>query len=120
MCILCNELWTEDHWTEVSADASRASSDSTVAFETHVDRRGRRLRDRSRRTRLVSAVLDGYGLQLEDWEGSAYILRDAKGQVAIVHDLAAVWTEAERITGRPFDPLEPTFLGRMRSKAGPV
>ncbi len=117
MCVLCGALWTEEHWSEIAADGREDSPDGTIAFEVHVDRRGKRLRDRARRARLVSAIFAGYGLQFQDWEGSSFILRDAKGNSAIAPDLASLWTEAERILGRPLDPLEPTFLDRARARA---
>ena len=120
MCVLCGELWSEDHWSEVAAAADQAAPDGVVAFEVHVQRRGQRLRDRAIRARLVGIVLGGYGLQLQDWEGSSYILRDQKGNTAVVADLAAVWLAAERIIGRPLDPLEPTLLDRLRTRHGPA
>ena len=86
--------------------------DGVVAFEVHVTRRGRRLRERAVRTRLVSVVLGGYGLQFQDWEGSSYILRDRKGNSAIVHDLAQLWTAAERMIGRSARPARSRFPRR--------
>jgi hypothetical protein len=116
VCVLCGALWTEEHWSEIEADDREDSPDGTIAFEVHVDRRGKRLRDRARRAQLVSAVFAGYGLTFQDWEGSSFILRDAKGNSAIAPDLASLWTEAERILGRPLDPLEPAFLDRVRAR----
>ena len=83
MCVLCGALWTEQHWAEVAADERSEAPDGTVALEIHVDRRGQRLRDRARRAQLISAVFAGYGLHYQDWEGSSYIVRDAKGNTAI-------------------------------------
>jgi hypothetical protein len=117
VCVLCGELWTEYHWSEITADEVEDAPDCVVAFEVHVARRGRRLRERAVRTRLVGVVLGGYGLQLQDWEGSSYILRDRKGKSAVVHDLAQLWTEAERMIGRPLDPLDPDFLATLRSRS---
>jgi hypothetical protein len=117
MCVLCGAVWTEEHWAEIEADARPESPDGTIALEVHVDRRGQRLRDRARRARLVSAILASYGLQFQDWEGSSYILRDAKGNSALAPDLASLWPAAERIAGSPLDPLAPVFLDRMRARA---
>ena len=33
------------------------------------------------------------------------------GNHAIVRDLAEVWAAAERLCGRPVDPLDPRFIG---------
>jgi hypothetical protein len=119
MCVLCGAIWTEQHWSEVAADERAEAPNGAVAFEVHVDRRGQRLRDRARRAQLISAILAGYGLQFQDWEGSSYIVRDAKGNSAIAPDLAALLPVAEQILGAPLDPLAPAFLDRVRSRAGP-
>ena len=84
MCVLCSVLWTEDHWAEVSAEAEPAESDDTIVLEVHMANRGRRLRDRALRARFANLLLGGYGLQLQDWEGSSYIVRDSKGSSAVV------------------------------------
>ena len=116
MCILCGALWTEEHWSEIAAD-TREDPSGTVAIEDHVDRRGQRLRDRARRAKLVSAILAGYGIQMQDWEGSSYILRDAKGSTAVAPDIASLLAAAEQMLGAPLDPLAPAFLDRVRWRA---
>jgi hypothetical protein len=116
MCVLCGALWTEQHWAEVAADERPEAPDGTVALEVHVDRRGQRLRDRARRAQLISAILAGYGLQFQDWEGSSYIVRDPKGNTAIAPDLAALLPAAEQILGTPLDPLAPAVLERIRTR----
>ena len=75
--------------------------------------------DRAARARLFNVVLRGRGLSLQDWEGSSYILRDAKGRSAVVSHLAEVWAEAEAMTGAPLDPLDPLFLDTLRDLARP-
>jgi hypothetical protein len=117
VCNLCGALWTEEHWAEVEADQRTEAPDGTVAFEVHAERRGQRLRDRARRAQLVSAVFAGYGLQFQDWEGSSYILRDAKGNSAVAPDLASLLPAAEQMLGGPLDPLAPAFLDRIRARA---
>jgi hypothetical protein len=116
MCVLCNQLWIEDHWTEVAADAQLDTVDGLMRLEVHVQRRGQRLRDRGGRARLVGIVLSGLGISLQDWEGSTYILRDAKGKSAVVHDLAAIWDEVEQMTGHSPDPLDPSFIASLRER----
>jgi hypothetical protein len=116
MCVLCGALWTDEHWAEVAAEERSEAPDGMVALEVHVDRRGQRLRDRARRAQLISAVFAGYGLHYQDWEGSSYIVRDAKGNTAIAPDLAALLPAAEKILGAPLDPLAPAFLDRLRAR----
>src|SRR5215218_2634226 len=116
MCVLCNQLWIEDHWSEVSAEEQLDADNGVMRLEIHVQRRGQRLRDRSERARLVGLVLAGVSITLQDWEGSSYILRDAKGKSAVVHDLAGVWAEVEQMTGNALDPLDPSFIARLRER----
>jgi hypothetical protein len=84
-------------------------------LETHAARRGNRLRDRAARASIVNGVLLWHGLTLQDWEGSSFILRDAKGRSAVVPHLAGMWEEAERLAGQRLDPLDPDLLERLRS-----
>ena len=91
MCRLCGALLAE-HW----ADGGDA-------------RRGRVLR-----TRMVRRVLAGCGVALSDWGGTAYVLHDAKGRAEVVHDLSALWAQAERLAGRPLDPLDPALVAQLR------
>ncbi len=116
MCILCGVLWTEEHWAEVGADPRPVESDGTIALEVHTANLGQRLRDRALRARFANLLLGGYGLQLQDWEGSSYILRDRKGSSVIVPDLVNLWQAVEQMLGRPLDPLEPDFLDSVRQR----
>ena len=87
MCGLCGVLLS-DHWAEEGS--------------------GRRAR--VFRVRLLNRVLSHYGLELSDWAGSVYTLRDRKGSSAVVTDLGSLWSEAEKLAGRPLDPLDPDLL----------
>lgn len=87
MCALCGVL-LNDHWAEQGGG-----------------RRGRALR-----VGLVNRILGHFGLHLDDWAGRIYVLRDGKGRAAVVEDLGALWAEAERLAGRPLDPLDPELV----------
>ena len=87
MCVLCGVL-LNDHWAEQEGG-----------------RRGRVFRGR-----LLNRVLAFYGLRLDDWSGRVWVLRDAKGRAVVVADLGAVWSEAEKLAGRPLDPLDPDLV----------
>jgi hypothetical protein len=87
MCALCGVLLNE-HWAEQEG--------------------GRRAR--VVRARLVNRVLAHFGLRLDDWAGRVYVLRDSKGRSVVVSDLGALWLEAERLAGRPLDPLDPELV----------
>jgi len=84
MCALCGALLSE-HWAEQEG--------------------GRRAR--VFRVQLVNRVLSHFGLRLDDWGGRVFVLRDAKGRSSVVADLGSLWVEAERLAGRPLDPLDP-------------
>ncbi len=87
MCSLCGALLNE-HWAEEGG--------------------GRRAR--VLRVRLVNRVLDHFGLSLGDWAGGVYVLRDRKGRTTVVDNLGAIWSEAEKLIGRPLDPLDPDLI----------
>jgi hypothetical protein len=76
--------------------------------------RGTGRRERIFRVRLVNRVLAHYGLELGDWSGRVYVLRDRKGASAVVDDLGGLWAEAERMAERPLDPLDPALLAALR------
>jgi hypothetical protein len=91
MCALCGVLLTS-HWAE--RDSGR--------------------RERVLRVRLLNRVLAHFGLELGDWSGRVYLLRDRKGKTAVVDDLGSLWAAAERLAGRPLDPLDPALLAALQ------
>jgi hypothetical protein len=91
MCVLCNVLVSE-HWAEQEGG----------------------LRARVLRVRLVNRVLAFYGLRLDDWSGRVWVLRDGKGRSAVIADLGSLWAAAERLAGRPLDPLDPELVAALR------
>ena len=91
MCALCGVLLTS-HWAE--RDSGR--------------------RERVFRVRLLNRVLSHFGLELGDWSGRVYVLRDRKGRTAVVDDLGSLWTAAEALAGRPLDPLDPALVAALR------
>ena len=91
MCALCGVLLTS-HWAERES--------------------GRR--ERVFRVRLLNRVLSHFGLELGDWSGRVYVLRDQKGKTAVVGDLGGLWTAAEALAGRPLAPLDPALVAALR------
>jgi hypothetical protein len=98
MCSLCGILGADGHWTDMVAEpaAGRAS--------------GTRRNDRLQRCALANRVLAQYQLKLADFEGQSYVLRSATGRFEIVPDLIGMWAAAERLAGRPCDPLDPALI----------
>ena len=104
MCVLCGQDFVAQvHWTDRHVeDRARASGPGGDPGEYHRDRR----RDRAHRTVLTNEVLRHYGLRVEDWSGSKYVLRDRTGSMEIVQDLGALWPAVAKLAGRPVDPLD--------------
>lgn len=93
MCLNCGFPSTIGHWSEAG---------SVTATD--------RLRNRFRRATALGAALGSYGLTAyDDGSGSGIALADRTGRTEIVESLADVWTTAERLCGRPIDPLDPCF-----------
>ena len=94
MCNACGNPAVPGHWTEAGADTP-----------------GDRLRARFHRAGLLDKVLRPYGLTAHDGGVVPGIqLSTLSGNQSILPDLSAVWAEAERLLGRPIDPLDPVFL----------
>ena len=101
MCGLCGILGGKAHWTDTSA-TPEVFADRTA---THTARR-----ERFDRAGVVNKVLAHYRLTLKDWQGSQYVLRSPTGKSLIVDNLSQMWAEAEKMTGREFDPLDEALL----------
>jgi hypothetical protein len=86
-----------------------------VLMKSHWAERGTGRRERVFRVRLLNRVLAHFGLALDDWGGSVYVLRDRKGQAIVVEDIGMLWTAAERMLGRPLDPLDPGLVHDLKA-----
>ena len=104
MCALCGVLGGSDHW----ADAVARPGVYTRAADPVMRRR-----ERANRVRIANQVLALFSLRLSDWQGTSYLLATLTGKTEIVDDLAHLWAAAERLTGRPCDPLDPVLLARL-------
>jgi hypothetical protein len=104
MCSLCGILGAEGHWTDLVADAGAAEAGPAS---------GTSRQERLRRCALANRVLAHYRIRLADFEGRNYVLRAATGRSELVPDLAGVWAAAERLAGRPCDPLDPALIAAL-------
>jgi hypothetical protein len=95
MCALCGVL-VKSHWAEEGGG-----------------RRGR-----APRVRLLNRVLDHFGLELADWAGRVYVVRDRKGRASVVDDVGMIWTAAEALAGRKLDPLDPGLVASLSGDRG--
>jgi hypothetical protein len=54
---------------------------------------------------LANRVLIPLRLKLDDFHGQSFVLSSPTGGSELVSDFAQVWRVAERMLGRPLDPL---------------
>jgi hypothetical protein len=116
MCVLCGQDFVaQAHWTDRHVeDRARASGPRADPVEYQRDRR----RDRGHRVVLTNEVLHHYGLRVEDWSGSKYVLRDRKGRSELVQDLGSLWPAAAKLAGRTPDPLDPALCEALSAHDG--
>lgn len=108
MCVLCGEFVAQPHWTDRHIEDEARESDSESG-----DYQRNRQRDRYYRVNLANQVLRYYGLKVEDWSSSKYLLRDLTGRTELVQDLGSLWPAAAKLAGRPLDPLDPALRNAM-------
>ena len=109
MCALCGVLGGAGHWTDAAARPG--------VFTRNVDSLQRR-RERINRVACAQKVLGLYGLTLSDWQGTSFVLSTATGKTEIVDNLTHLWAAAEKLLGRPCDPLDPALVGRLEAANG--
>lgn len=106
MCSLCGVIGGDQHWTDAAARPG--------VFTRNVERLDRR-RERARRVVAVNRILVAFGMSLSDWQGSSFVLATRTGKSEMIEDLGHLWPAAERLAGRPCDPLDPALIARMES-----
>ena len=104
MCSLCGILGADGHWTDRVTDPGAGEARQAS---------GTRRKERLQRCALANRVLGHYRLRLADFEGQSYVLRAATGRSEIVADLVGMWAAAERLAGRPCDPLDPALVADL-------
>ena len=87
MCGFCGLVGGAEHWSDlqvrpdVSGDASN---------------QGSRQRERLHRTALLNRITRHYGVQVQDWAGSSWILSHVTGETEVIDRLAEKFHEAPR------------------------
>jgi hypothetical protein len=110
VCVLCGESVFQVHWTDRKKHNNGSSSARAVGHHQS------RIRERLHRIKLANRILGYYGLQLEDWNGSKFVLRDKKGRSELVQDLGGLWNIAAKLIGHPLDPLDPMLFHNVESR----
>ncbi|UHC18621.1 hypothetical protein LRS73_12660 [Methylobacterium currus] len=96
MCGLCGAFGAPDHW-----------SDGVRSGTPQAERRAR--------AAAANRVLGLYGLRLAAW-ADRYTLSGRTGRSAVVDHLGALWPAAERLSGRPCDPLDPVVIAALEGQ----
>ena len=109
MCGLCGVLGAENHWSEAAARPEALPRRADAPGAT-------RRQERQRRIALANRILVHYGLKLADFEGQSYVLRGATGRQEVVPHLVGLWAAAERLAGRPCDPLDATLIAALERR----
>jgi hypothetical protein len=109
MCALCGVLGASGHWTDTPAGPGALARDADAAL---------RRRERMRRVAAANRILKHYGLALADWQGSSFVLSTFTGKSEMVENLAHLWGAAERLLGRPCDPLDDELLASLEPGLG--
>jgi hypothetical protein len=105
VCVLCGEFVYRIHWTDRHVEDR--------VGENRSDYHRYRRRDRLHRVAVTNEVLRFYGLKVQDWSGSKYVLRDEKGRSELVQDLGSLWPVAQKLAGKLLDPLDPTLQAAL-------
>ncbi len=108
MCALCGTLG-DGHWSDGLAGPPAAVASAVPSL---------RRQARRRRIDLGNRVLTHYGLSVADWGGTSFVLRNRTGATDLAATLADLWPKADRLAGRPLDPLDPALLRRLDGDRG--
>jgi hypothetical protein len=95
MCGLCGVFGAAEHWTDGSGNSAESQHRVAVGNE----------------------VLSVFGLKLAEWSGR-YTLSGPTGGSAVVDNFGNLWPAAERLAGRPCDPLDPNLIEIVEKRAG--
>jgi hypothetical protein len=70
------------------------------------------------RVAAANRILKHYRMTFADWEGSSFVLSTATGKTEIVDNLSHLWAAAERLLGRPCDPLDEELIAGLENGLG--
>lgn len=100
MCEVCAVFGIGRHWSDAGARADARLPAQDIAHYRV---------ERQRRIVLINALLADTGVALRDWDGEAFWVARSDGRGERVANLGGVWPVAERLAGRPIDPLAASF-----------
>ncbi len=119
MCVLCGELISSFHWTD-GIDGSGSYENENLKGQNALISANENARERKRarlkRVRLLNQILAFYGLKINDWQGTKFVLRDKKGQSVIVNDLGDLWDKAQNLAKKKMDALDSNLLAFLNQQ----
>ncbi|MDU9789315.1 hypothetical protein RGC53_00440 [Helicobacter pylori] len=114
MCVLCGELISSFHWSDENYGSDSYEIDENLrepnALISANENARERKRARLKRVGLLNQILAFYGLKINDWQGTKFVLCDKKGQSVIVNDLGDLWGKAQNLAKKKMDALDSHLL----------
>ncbi|GAA8178215.1 hypothetical protein HpBT138_02840 [Helicobacter pylori] len=126
MCVLCGELIRSFHWTDGTDGTDGSGSyenenlkGSNALISANENARERK-RARLKRVGLLNQILAFYGLKMDDWQGTKFVLCDKKGQSVIVNDLGDLWDKAQKLAKKEMDALDSHLLAFLNQNTNTI
>ncbi|GAA7827561.1 hypothetical protein HpMS151_10490 [Helicobacter pylori] len=121
MCVLCGELISSFHWTDGSdsygIDENLKGQNALISANENARERKRA---RLKRVRLLNQILAFYGLKINDWQGTKFVLCDKKGQSVMVNDLGDLWDKAQNLAKKEMDALDSNLLAFLNQNTNAI
>ncbi|MFP6226294.1 hypothetical protein ACLGC5_02465 [Helicobacter pylori] len=120
MCVLCGELISSFHWSDENYGSDSYEIDENLkepnALISANENARERKRARLKRVGLLNQILAFYGLKINDWQGTKFVLCDKKGQSVIVNDLGDLWGKAQKLAKKEMDALDSNLLAFLNQQ----
>lgn len=119
MCVLCGELISSFHWSDENYGSDENLKEPNAVISANENARERK-RARLKRVRLLNQILAFYGLKINDWQGTKFVLCDKKGQSVIVNDLGDLWDKAQNLAKKEMDALDSHLLAFLNQNTNAI
>ncbi|GAA6931328.1 hypothetical protein VN0372_09240 [Helicobacter pylori] len=124
MCVLCGELISSFHWTDGTDGSGSYENDENLKGQDALIGANENAREckraRLKRVGLLNQILAFYGLKIDDWQGTKFVLRDKKGQSVIVNDLGDLWDKAQKLAKKEMDVLDSHLLAFLNQNPNTI